>query len=360
MRGILFLVFVFSFLSVGAQITDTSYFNSNWENVSFKKKFTYKVIYEKSENKFLRFTYLRNGKKYSYGEFSDEKYLKREGTFCWFHEYGDTAVVEYYVKDELKSVIIYEGKFPTEKREYLNDSTYYSYGIGDRKYIISKKRVEGEMVYHFQGKDSLANLNFFRFAFRKKGAGTNYHILKYKMFPWTFIEEAGMLYGLGYEFNFKRVHGIEIAATYFDWDMDQEDGYGNPLPSIYNVRRSIQMDYRYYFTPIKKKKDEWKFFVSPFVRYMKWKDYYAEGAVTDYFQNESWNYTAGILLGYCFDAGQDDGMYTEFFIGPQYIYRKTSEGLTQNSVSVEQTYFTQKFGIRFGMNFCGLFTRKEK
>jgi hypothetical protein len=179
------------------------------------------------------------------------------------------------------------------------------------------------------------------------------------MLPWLMGDDGGMTYSLGYEYNFKRVHGIELIATYFDWDIDQEDGYGNPLPPIYNVRRSIQLDYRYYFTPIKKKRDDWKFFVSPFVRYMKWKDYYSEGAVTQYFKNESWNYTSGIVLGFCADLGTDDGMYTEFFIGPQYIYRKSSEGINQNLVSIEQTYFTQKFGIRFGMNFCGLLSRKK-
>lgn len=357
MRVILFFVFIIFNFSVGAQIIDTVYFNANFEQVDNGDRYFYYMIFEKSGEKNLHRTYLRNGKIYRIGEFVDDKFQIITGNFCWYSENNDTLIIERFERDTLKYSIIYEGKNPVQKKVYLNDSTYYSYGIGDRKYIISKKRVEGEMVYRFQGKDSITDMNYLRFAFRKNRVGGNYHILKYKMLPWIIGEDAGMVYTLGYEFNFKRVHGIGFAATYFDWDIDQEDATGNPLPSIFNVRRSIQLDYRYYFTPIKKKKDEWKFFVSPFARFMKWKDYYAEGAVTDYFKNESWNYTTGIVLGLCLDMGTDDGMYTEFFIGPQYIYRKTSEGINQNSVSVEQTYFTQKFGIRFGMNFCGLVSR---
>lgn len=344
-------------MSVGAQIIDTSYFNTHWEKVTEGKKYAYQVIYEKSENKFLRHSYWRNGNKYSYGEFGDEGYETREGWFCWFNENGDTVVVEFYLNDAINTELIYEGKFPITKKEYLNDSTYYAYGIGDRKYITSKKLYIGEQIYDFYGKDSVEDWNHLRFAFRKNGRGTNYHIFKFKMLPWIFIEDAGMTYTLGYEFNFNRVHSVGLAATYLDWDMDQEDGYGNPLPSIYNVRRSLQLDYRYYFPLIRKKRDEWKFFVSPFLRYMKWKDYYSEGAVTEYLRNESWNYTGGLLLGICFDLGEDDGIYSEFFIGPQYIHRKTEEELIRNAVYLENSYFMDKFGIRFGMNFCGLLSR---
>jgi hypothetical protein len=359
MRYFLFIISILIKLSVGAQITDTSYFDANWKTVSKGKKFTYYIIFEKSGAKFLHTSYYRNGRKYGSGEFKDDKYEIRDGIFCWNTEAGDTMAIEKFENNVLKYSIIYEGRNPERKRVYQNDSTYYEYGISDRKYIVSKSLQCGEMVYRFYGKDSVADMNYLRFAFRKNGNGSNYHIAKYKMLPWIMGEDGGMTYSLGYEFNFKRVHGIELLATYFDWDIDQEDGYGNPLPPIYNVRRSIQLDYRYYFTPIKKKKDEWKFFVSPFVRYMKWKDYYSEGAVTNYFRNESWNYTTGVVLGFCLDMGTDDGMYTEFFIGPQYIHRKTTEGINVNFISVEQTYLTQKYGIRFGMNFCGLMSREK-
>ena len=131
-------IFVFLKLSVGAQITDTSYFDANWKIMEKDKRYSYYIIFEKSKEKFLHTSYFRNGKKYGSGEFSDSAYQVRDGIFCWNTEAGDTMAVEKYENNILKYSIIYEGKNPERKKVYLNDSTYYNYGISGRKYIISK------------------------------------------------------------------------------------------------------------------------------------------------------------------------------------------------------------------------------
>lgn len=360
MRHVLNLILVLSVVQATAQPVKTVYYDKDGEVVSADDKFAFYSIHTFNGEKYFFTNYTKKGKPYYSGECKDSLYYISDGIFVWLDEKLDTLSVLRYENDVIKTKIEYEAGNPVFKYEYRNDTSYYQFAISDRKYIIDKKLYDGEMEYYFRGKDSFPDMNRLRFAFRKKGNGSDYYIAKFKMLPWVIGEDVGMSYSLGLEYTFHRIHSFDLTATYFDWDQDQEDNYGNPLPSIYNVRRSLQLGYRYYFNMFKSKKDEWKFFVSPFIRYSKWKDHYSEGAVTDYFRNESWNYAGGILLGFAFDGGTDDGMYTEFFIGPQYYLRKTAEGFTTNNITVENEYYTRKFGVRFGMNFCGLISRKEK
>ncbi len=340
-----------------AQPVKTVYYDKDGLEVFSTSDYHYYSVQTFNGEKYFFTNYTKKGRPYFSGECKDSNYFISDGIFVWLDEKRDTISVLRYENDVLKTKIIYEAGEPINKFVFRNDTSYYEFKVSERKYIVDKKLYDGEMEYYFRGKDSFPDMNRLRFAFRKREPGSDYFILKYKMLPWVIGEDVGMNYSLGLEYTLHRVHSFDLTATYFDWDQDQEDTYGNPLPSIYNVRRGLQLGYRYYFTPFKKSKRELKYFVSPFIRYSKWKDYYSEGAVTDYFRNESWNYAGGILFGLALDMGEDDGMYTEFFIGPQYYLRKTAEGFTTNSITVENEYFSRNFGVRFGMNFCGLISR---
>lgn len=360
MKIFLFAIILFFYLSVGAQTSDTLYFDAKWNVIDKGKNFAFYSI-KQTENDTTHVIYFyKKGKKYSEGKYQSTKEKKWLGNYIRFEKNGDTNLIISYKNGKNENEIYFEEGKRIKWIKIVNDSTYYRYIISGGKYIVAKSLLMGEYEYIFQGKDSILNLEKLSLAFRKSEPSTNYYILKYKMLPWILGEDVGMNYTLGIEYTFNKIHSVELTATYFDWDQDQEDSFGNPLPSIYNVRRSLQLGYRYYFPKFKKQKNEYRLFVSPYIRYSKWKDHYSEGAVTNYFQNESWNYISGINFGISLDiSGENDASYTEFFIGPTYFSRYTEEGFTDNNLTIHQNYYTNKFGLRIGMNFCGLLERKK-
>lgn len=359
----LFLIGILLILiqSVGAQVTDTLYFDGNWKSLKKNKRYSYYAIRIRNSDTTIINYYYKRGKIYSKGRYVSSPEKKWIDNYYRFEKNGDTSLLITYSNGRNINEYYFEGGKRVKWIKNINDSTYYKYQISGGKFITSKSLFIGMYEYYFQGKDSILNLNKFSLAFRKKEPNSDYWIIKYKMLPWVFGEDVGMNYTLGLEYTFCKVHSIEFTSTYFDWDIDQEDNYGNPLPSIYNVRRSLQLGYRYYFPKFKEQKNNYRLFISPYLRFAKWKDYYSEGAVTNYFQNESWNYISGINFGICLDiSGEDDDSYTEFFLGPTYFSRYTEEGFTDNNLIIQQNYYTQKFGFRLGMNFCGLLSRGKK
>lgn len=360
MKGLLRIAFLFFYFSVGAQNSDTSYFDYNWNPVekSDRKMYFINIRHSNSEKFYITsFTY--KGDPYHYSEYLDEKFERRNGLTFWMDKHSDTTEKRIYSSGILMEKVFFEKNIPYEKTVFSGPNSKYVYTIVNGKMVSSKTLYTDSLIYKFRGKDSVLFLNNLQFAFREEEPFKNNWVFKFKILPWTMGDDGGMNYSLGLEYTFRKIHSIDLTGTYLDWQQDMDDASGNDLPPLFQVRRGLQLSYRYYFQFYDMNK-KFRMFFSPFIRYSKFKDYYLEGTPTNYFRNEANNYSGGLLLGFCVDGtGGYDPFYTEFFVGPQFVFSELAEGFIQDNLSIEREFADSKLGLRFGMNFCGLLSRKK-
>jgi hypothetical protein len=353
------LAFILLLSGIYCQGQDTVYFNKNWEPITKIKSAVYYRVIKQSDGLYIVNDYYSKKKLLQmHGQYSDAELKIPVGEFVWLDLASDTTTIRTYTNGQNTSVIMFEDGKREYRVRFINDSTSTTNNyLG--KFEIDKRLFIGKREYHFRGNDSILNTKLFRYAFKNDWPYTNVLVIKGKALPWFIIEEVGMVYSLGFEYSFRHKHSIELQGTYLDHEHDAENSNGDPIPTTYTVRRSAQLGYRYYFTPCKKFNEyNHKMYVSPFVRYAKWHDYYEPGSVTAYTRNETWNYSAGILAGYCIATG--DRSYLDFFAGPQVCLRYNQNTQKIDNQFVNQTTNKTIINARIGFNFCYLLFRKSK
>ena len=298
-------------------------------------------------------SYYPKGRKSMQGQFSDCKLKTRTGLFIWFSKNGDTTSTELYEKGRVTTITSFENGKRFDREVLVNDSTKYTNSYSHHK-ETDKRLYAGRKEYLFKDNDSIWNFRNYKYTFTGKWPFVNVIGIKWKILPYAIGDDGGMFYTLGLEYSFRFKHSLELTANYVDYDSAPEDSVGNNLPSIYTVRRSLQLGYRYYFKSVG---EQYKIYVSPFLRFAKWQDFYSQGAPTDFTKNEMWDYGGGALIGISTWGG--DRGYVDMFAGPQYIFRYHETQVESNQVTINTKEWQNRFSLRVGFNFSYLFFRKS-
>lgn len=337
---------------------DTIYYNKKWEPTE-KKRFSYYRVVQFKDSLYHVTDCYQQGTLQMTGQYSDQELKIPVGKFIWMGMNADTVSIRIYANGLNTCVILFEEGRREYRAQFINDSTTLTNNYLAGKYEIEKRLFVGKREYHYRGDEPVLNTKLFRYAFKKDWPYTNVIAIKGKAIPWFIIEEVGMVYSLGVEYTFHLKHSLELQATYFDHEHDAEDINGDPVPTTYTIRRSVQLGYKFYFKPWKgMDEDVRKFYVSPFLRYSKWHDYYEKGSYSPFTRNETWNYSTGIVAGYCIATG--DRSYLDFFAGPQLVQRHNESTQTVNNNEIYQTIDKTLVNARIGFNFSYLLFRKSK
>lgn len=290
---------------------------------------------------------VRTRKRLMQGQYSQEGPKMEEGLFTWYGPGGNVESEANYVHGKKTELFFYNKASLYERDSVLNDTMVHIYEYNYNKNVIASYLRINAHDYVI-GKDTLLFNHRFANTFNKRREGECGFAIKWKLFPWVFFG-SGVTYTLGTEYIFKN-HSLELLASYSDLSSAKEDNDGNPLPRVYTVMRYVQISYRQYIKPWKSFNNiDKKFYLSGFIRYARWEDFYQKGAETNYIKNINTDVGIGLLFGLLLNTNEN--RYLDIFIGPQYRFRQVSSTQLLNSLPVDQNYSDNGFNLRLGFNF---------
>jgi hypothetical protein len=195
---------------------------------------------------------------------------------------------------------------------------------------------------------------------------TNLWLVKGKILPWFFLSESGINYTLGTEYGNGKKHSIGFDLVYNDGSSGHEvydsatNGYVSG-PRRYHVSRAVFLNYKRYFHSPGARVDRWieKVFgqsehipyIGSFVRYAKVDYHFQPNYETNTVSYDEWQYSAGIVAGVLVSV-------FDINIGPFYKQKFISEVIADGGNELHSSV-KNSFGLRIGVNVCGVLARRS-